>query len=313
MLGDQYGAVLERQEIALRYDDGAFTLQYFDTTLPMAPRSYVHVLKHRIDALTAQLGAEHPDLLELLSIITAIEHLPERSEQDPERIAERMREKEIAKRRLGTLVRDSAAIRTFVEENVRPSTAQPGVPSSFDLLDVLLNDQAYRLAHWRVASEEINYRRFFDINELAAVRMEDPEVFEAAHALVLRLVREGALDGLRIDHVDGLFDPREYLRRLRSRVDEERPPDRRLSTSSSRRSWRPTSRCRPTGPSRDDGYEFTNAVNGLFVDTRHAGDGRHLSPLHGRADRRSPTWRTARRSSSCRSAWRARSTCSPTG
>jgi (1->4)-alpha-D-glucan 1-alpha-D-glucosylmutase len=280
VLGDQYGAVLERQEIGLRYDDGAFTLHYFDTTLPSAPRSYVHVLRHRVDELTAQLGAEHPDLLELLSIITAIEHLPERSEQAQERIAERMREKEIIKRRLGTLVRDSAAIRTFVEENVQAFNGQPGVPSSFDLLDVLLNDQAYRLAHWRVAAEEINYRRFFDINELAAVRMEDPDVFEAAHALVLRLVREGAIGGLRIDHVDGLFDPRDYLRRLRSRVDEERPPDGPPVYVVVEKILAPDEPLPTDWPVEGTtGYDFTNAVNGLFVDTRH---GRAMDDVYRR-------------------------------
>jgi (1->4)-alpha-D-glucan 1-alpha-D-glucosylmutase len=271
ILGDQYGAVLERQEIALRYEDGVFAFQYFETTLPMAPRSYVLVLKHRIDALTHELGAEHPDLLELLSIITSLEHLPLRSETDPERIAERMREKEIAKRRLATLVRDSEPVRAFIEENVRRFNGEPGVTASFDLLDVLLGDQAFRLAHWRVASEEINYRRFFDINELAAVRMEDPEVFEEAHALVLRLVREGALDGLRIDHVDGLYDPREYLRRLRARVEEERAPDGGPFYIVVEKILAPDEPLPRDWPVEGTtGYDFTNAVNGLFVDTRHA-------------------------------------------
>src|SRR6202040_3324530 len=85
---------------------------------------------------------------------------------------------------------------------------------SFDLLDDLLNRQAYRLAFWRVASDEINYRRFFDINELAALSMEKPEVFAATHVLILRLLREGKVTGLRIDHPDGLYDPRQYLTRL---------------------------------------------------------------------------------------------------
>ena len=272
ILGDQYGAVLERQEITLAYADGAFTLRYFETTLPVAPRSYPRVLRHRLDALAAALGEQHADVLELLSILTSLERLPARTNLDPASIAERQREKEIAKRRLGTLVRDSGPVRAFVEENVRLFNGQAGSPESFDLLDGMLGDQAYRLAHWRVASEEINYRRFFDINELAALRMEDPVVFEEVHQLVFRLLADGAVRGLRIDHVDGLYDPGDYLRRLRARAQElgaatkERPlflvvekilaPDEPMPAD-----W-------PVQGTT--GYEFANEVNGLFVDRLNA-------------------------------------------
>ena len=98
-----------------------------------------------------------------------------------------------------------------------------GDPRSFDALDALLSAQAYRLSYWRVAAEEINYRRFFDINELAAIRMEDPPVFDAAHDYVFDLLRRGCVDGFRIDHVDGLFDPGDYLRRLQERARALRP------------------------------------------------------------------------------------------
>ena len=94
---------------------------------------------------------------------------------------------------------------------------------SFDRLDRLLAAQAYRPAHWRVAAEEINYRRFFDINELAAIRMEDKDVFERVHAYVFDLIGRGAIDGLRIDHVDGLYDPGDYLYRLQARARAIRP------------------------------------------------------------------------------------------
>ena len=119
ILGDQYGTVLERGEIRLVYHEGAFCLHYFETTLPAAPRSYVRILRHRVDMLTRELGEEHPDLIELLSIITSLERLPTRDEQDPDRLAERQREKEVAKRRLGELVRRSGAVETFIIENVR--------------------------------------------------------------------------------------------------------------------------------------------------------------------------------------------------
>src|SRR5262249_29916275 len=96
----------------------------------------------------------------------------------------------------------------------------PGDPRSFDALDALLSDQAYRLAFWRVAAEEINYRRFFDINDLAAIRMELPEVFDETHRLLFDLVANGAVTGLRIDHPDGLYLPNEYFEKLQRRAAE---------------------------------------------------------------------------------------------
>src|SRR5207253_1261566 len=95
-----------------------------------------------------------------------------------------------------------------------------GDPRSFDLLDALIERQAYRLSYWRVAAEEINYRRFFDVNDLAAIRMDRPEVFEATHRLVMRLLAEGKISGLRIDHIDGLWDPAGYFQRLQQRYIE---------------------------------------------------------------------------------------------
>src|SRR5207245_5693046 len=133
---------------------------------------------------------------------------------DRQKSAERQREKEVIKRRLATLTVANPVVRAFVEANVALFNGGNGDARSFDLLDDLLNQQAYRLCFWRVASDEINYRRFFDINELAALSMEKIEVFEATHSFVLRLLAEGKINGLRIDHVDGLFDPRQYLERL---------------------------------------------------------------------------------------------------
>ena len=140
--------------------------------------------------------------------------MPDRTETDAPRVAERGREKEVIKRRLGALVADSPPIRAFIEQSLNRFNGQPGVSGSFDLLDDLMEHQCYRLAHWRVALDEINYRRFFDINDLAALSMERPEVFEATHALLLRLLVQGNVDGLRIDHPDGLYDPAGYLWRL---------------------------------------------------------------------------------------------------
>ena len=213
ILGDRYGAVLERGEIQLELHEGAFRVRYYDHVFPVNPRSYGQILGHRIEELEKKLGKSEA-LDELKSIIFVLEHMPSRHEQDPARQEERRREKEVVKRRVAALCASSPAVREHLEENVRIFNGIQGKPRSFDLLDKLLDAQAYRLAHWRVSSEEINYRRFFDINSLAAVRMEDPEVFEHAHRLPLRFLAEGKINGLRIDHPDGLAYPRRYFRLL---------------------------------------------------------------------------------------------------
>ncbi|MGH7279758.1 MAG: alpha-amylase family glycosyl hydrolase, partial [Candidatus Rokuibacteriota bacterium] len=214
ILGDQYGVVLDSGQLRLERAGGAFKVRYHDTELPVAPRTYGRVLAHRLESLQARLGPEHPGLVALKSVTSWFASLPPRTEAEPARIAARHREIAIGKERLEELLRSSADIRDFVEGNVRIFNGTPGDPGTFDLLDGLLGDQVYRLAFWRVAGEEINYRRFFDINDLAAIRMEDPAVFAETHRLVFRLLREGIVTGLRVDHPDGLYAPAQYFRRL---------------------------------------------------------------------------------------------------
>jgi (1->4)-alpha-D-glucan 1-alpha-D-glucosylmutase len=214
VLGDQYGNVLERGELQLRFEEGAFTLHYWQHVFPVAPRSYYNLLSHRLDALIARLGPDHPDVQELQSILTAISYLPHLDETAYERVLERNREKEIIKRRLKELTGRSPVVAAAIVETVVRYNGVVGDPASFDLLDELISRQPYRLAFWRVAAEEINYRRFFDINDLAAIRVELPEVFYATHSLVFRLLAEGRVQGLRIDHPDGLWDPAAYFRQL---------------------------------------------------------------------------------------------------
>jgi (1->4)-alpha-D-glucan 1-alpha-D-glucosylmutase len=222
ILGDQYGRVLENQELRLEFQDGGFRIRYHDTLLPLAPRTYRLVLEWRLDELGRTLARDDAHFIELRSILTALDHLPLQTEREPARREERQREKEVVKRRLAALVEESPEVRAFVEDNVRRFNGVKGQSRSFDRLDDLLGVQAYRLSFWQVAGDEINYRRFFDINELAAIRVEDPAVFEGAHRLVFRLVREGAVTGLRIDHPDGLFAPVRYLRDLQRRCFLER-------------------------------------------------------------------------------------------
>jgi len=182
--------------------------------LPLDPKTCLQILSLRLGEFRAAMPADSEDLRELESIATALEHLPERTETSPALVAERQREKEVVKDRLGKLTGRSAAIAEFVQGNVAQFGGRSEEPHSFDRLDALLDAQAYRLCHWKAAADEINYRRFFDINELAAVCMEDPRVFEESHRLIFELLVRGDADGLRIDHIDGLYDPQEYLNRL---------------------------------------------------------------------------------------------------
>lgn len=214
VLGAPYGEVLESQQLRLEFHHGAFALHYFDHRFPLAPRSYALILSHRLDELDKALPADDPGLLEWHSILTAIRHLPDRLETEPARIAEGLREKEIIKRRLSALVESQPVLREHLQSIVTEINGVAGDPRSFDRLDQLLDEQAYRLSFWRVAADEINYRRFFDVNELAAISTEREEVFLATHELILHWLADGSLDGLRIDHVDGLYDPRQYLDRL---------------------------------------------------------------------------------------------------
>ncbi len=217
VLEDRLGLVLEGRRIEVLFEDGAFFIGHGGRRFPAAPRTYSLVLRPGLDALARDLPETSPDLIEIRSILTGIEHLPPRWEVDPERLAERRREKEVIRRRLSKLASESAAVRGWIEGEVRAMNGVEGDPRSFDRLEAFLDAQPYRLAWWRVASDEINYRRFFDVNELAAINAQNEDVFEATHRLVLELVKDGLVTALRIDHPDGLYDPLGYLRRLQER------------------------------------------------------------------------------------------------
>ncbi|UCE04187.1 MAG: malto-oligosyltrehalose synthase [Candidatus Latescibacterota bacterium] len=211
-LGDQFGRVLENGELRLTYARGAFWIKVYDRRLPVAPRTWTRVLEPLLALLRTTHARDDGEILELESILTALRHLPARTESEPARVEERRREKEVIKRRLGTLMNSAPAFRRALEQVVTRTNGRRGEPRSFDALEELLAEQAYRLSYWRVASDEINYRRFFDINELAAIRVEELDVFKLVHRFVLRMLSQGWVTGLRIDHPDGLFDPEQYFR-----------------------------------------------------------------------------------------------------
>ncbi|HEX6511133.1 MAG TPA: malto-oligosyltrehalose synthase, partial [Chloroflexota bacterium] len=213
ILGDQYGRVLENGELRIVYEDDGLFVRYYDFKLPLAPESYFPLLERTAD-LIRQSGSADSELERLAVILAGLRELPPRRRTDPEGRQERNRRKELIKRQLAALHDESSAFRRALNRVLAGINGRKGDPRSYDPLDDLLTQQSYRLAFWRVAAEEINYRRFFDINDLAAVRVEDPEVFQTTHALLLVLVRTGAVSGVRIDHPDGLRDPRRHLRRL---------------------------------------------------------------------------------------------------
>src|SRR6516165_11233652 len=214
VLGDQYGKVLENQQIKITCEGGTFALHFYEFVLPVAPRTWTLLLEPVLEKLRPILGESDSAVVELASIVTALTYLPLRTETDQARVKERLREKEVIKGRLSALTETSADVRAAIDVSLTEINGIKGAPHSFDRLERLLEEQAYRLSFWHVAADEINYRRFFDINELAAIRVEEPEVFAAAHDLVLRLIRQRWVDGLRIDHVDGLLEPTLYLREL---------------------------------------------------------------------------------------------------
>jgi (1->4)-alpha-D-glucan 1-alpha-D-glucosylmutase len=213
VLGDQYGKVLERGEIHLAYRDGSFFVCYYEWMFPLNPRTYRFILQVALEKLHQYSDEEM--VQELESILTALEHLPPRTETDDRKVRERAREKEIGKRRIARLCAEFPQVEDSIEAAINQLEGRAGDPRSFDQLDRLLEAQAYRLSYWRVAGEEINYRRFFDVNELAAIHVEIPQVFSTIHQLLLELMKEQIITGLRIDHVDGLQNPKQYLFALR--------------------------------------------------------------------------------------------------
>jgi (1->4)-alpha-D-glucan 1-alpha-D-glucosylmutase len=241
ILGDLYGNVLERGELGLRIEDTGVHARYYETRLPVDPKTYGALLGRMPDS---------PAVGELLA---AIDRLPSRDDTAPERIMERRREKERIKDRLWRTYREDHAFQAAFDE------ALLGLAADRDAFDALLDAQAYRLAYWKIGYEEINYRRFFDINELVGLRIEVPEVFENRYQRTFSLVREGKVTGLRIDHIDGLWDPGCYLRRMATRtegmyilVEKILGRDEALPAE-----W-------PVAGTT--GYDFLNVLNGIFVD-----------------------------------------------
>jgi (1->4)-alpha-D-glucan 1-alpha-D-glucosylmutase len=257
-LGDHYGRVLEAGDITLRFDreNGTFAVTYFDNRFPLAIKSYGEILTRAIRRGVGGLEG-------LVAEFTAIDDpaAPPAVDEMPE-LPTTVGRANTAKMRLAQAARDDVVARA-IDAAAGEFAVVPGEPRSADALDILLQDQYYRLAYWRVAVDDINYRRFFDINDLAGLRVEDASVLGQTHRLAFELVAKGTLQGLRIDHVDGLYNPGGYCNLLKERADALGQPlyvvvEKILA---------PFERLRAGWLiAGTTGYEFANLVNGLFVD-----------------------------------------------
>ena len=269
ILGDVYGNVLENQEFSLKLDETGFFVRYYDNKLPLDPKSYALILDPCCQGLGASHGAEHFVCRELQSLLRVARELPDRTVTEPKQIERRMKGGAVLKQRLWKLYHQHEEARQGLDQALTLLNGTRGDARSFDGLHAILDDQAFRVAFWKLAAEEINYRRFFDVSGLVGLRVDDPKVLEARHALIFQLIQEGKVTGLRIDHIDGLRDPQDYLEQIQSRLgSQERRPraspgfyvvvEKILAQNEALpEQW---------AVSGTTGYEFLNAVNSLFVD-----------------------------------------------
>jgi (1->4)-alpha-D-glucan 1-alpha-D-glucosylmutase len=264
-LGRFYGVSLEDGEIKLTYDSNGLSICYSDRKFPLRIDSYVQVFSYHLALFKARLGENHPDFIQFLGLLDVLKTLSSSGESE-----ERAGQIRFIKRLLWEFYSNNGEIRQFVDSNIRTFNGIPGKAESFNLLDDLLGQQLFRLAFWKVGAEEIDYRRFFNINGLISLRVEDEDVFDHTHRLVMELLERGIFSGLRIDHVDGLYDPAAYLRRLREKLPQAYLVVEKILAMDE------------TVPvywsvQGTTGYDFLNYVNGLFCDRANA---KKLSTLY---------------------------------
>ncbi|MBI3758329.1 MAG: malto-oligosyltrehalose synthase, partial [Deltaproteobacteria bacterium] len=244
VLGDQYGEVLESGEIQLERDGATLSVRYYDYRFPVAPRSFDTILL----AAAKRCGSD-----ELAFLADSFERLPLPTATDFESTRRRHREKDVLQSLLTRLIREQRELGPAIDAVIKEINARP------ESLHALLERQNYRLAYWRAASQDLGYRRFFDINTLVGLRMEDKHVFDDTHFLVLRWLADGTLDGVRIDHIDGLRDPEQYLQWL-----SQAQPDAWIVAE---KILEPGESLRDSWPiAGTTGYDFMNVVGGLLID-----------------------------------------------
>jgi (1->4)-alpha-D-glucan 1-alpha-D-glucosylmutase len=254
VLGELFGTVLEKGHIRLAYDQDGFSINYWEHRFPLRLETYARVLRRGAERLEEELGRRDPRHVRFLGVLYILGGLAD--ETDPDRRGDLSG---FVKEMLWELYDNEPVVERFINENIESFNGQAGIPESFKSLEELLWKQVYRLSFWRVASEEINYRRFFSVNDLICVRQEESAVFERTHELVFRLIDEGLVDGIRIDHIDGLYDPTGYLRALRDRIPETPVFVEKILDIEEELPY-----IWPVDGTT--GYEFLNELNAVFVD-----------------------------------------------
>lgn len=252
MLGNFYGNCLENGEIQLKYDETGLSVNYYSLKLPVRVESYAKFITQNLGQLARVLGRRHPDFIKLLGILYLIKSAPGETKGK-----ERYDQIAFVKGLLWELYTENPDVKEFIDGNIKFFNGEAGNPESFNPLDSLLNEQFYRLAFWKVGAEEINYRRFFTVNELISVKIQEIKIFHKAHDLVSQLIEQGKVSGLRIDHIDGLYDPTEYLKRLRDKVG-----DAYITVEKILEFKEKLPECWPIEGT--SGYDFLNYVNGIF-------------------------------------------------
>jgi len=252
LLGDFYGTSLENGEIQLKYDQNGLKVTYYALELPLRLETYSQVFSYNLGRVARTLGRNHPDFIKLLGVLYLLKNVPSE-------VAGKQRNDQIAfiKCLIWEMYTTNDEIHNFIDENIQTFNGEVGKPESFNLLDSVLDEQFYRLAYWKVGAEEMNYRRFFTVNELISVKVEELRVFNNTHALIQKLVEDGKFTGLRIDHIDGLYNPTQYLERLREKVsDTYITVEKILELSEDLPDY--------WNIQGTSGYDFMNYVNGLF-------------------------------------------------
>ena len=285
ILHDHYGNLLANGEFKLNFDreKGKLKLLYFEHEFPINPSSYTLIMEHRINKLESALGHNNNNFLEYQSIMTVFKNLPKTHETDFEKTKERNREKEIAYKRLSELCKKNNSVAKFVEENLLDFRCHPDDILACRRAHEVLEDQAYRLAYWRVSSDIINYRRFFDVNALIGLRAENSSVFNDTHSVILDLIEQKKIHGLRIDHPDGLLDPLSYFKNLQTEAGKrlgikfDGSEEKHLSSEKlpfyvvAEKIVAPFEKLPQNWAIHGTiGYEFLNNVNNLFLDNKNS-------------------------------------------
>ncbi|MBD3288656.1 malto-oligosyltrehalose synthase [candidate division KSB1 bacterium] len=251
-LGTFFGKCLENGKIELKYSEDGLSIHYYDHKFPVRIHSYIKLITHNLRKLRGSLTTEHPDYIKLLGVLYVLKNIPTDDDE-----TSRYDQITFVKRMLWELYQRNPDYKEFFDENIQNFNGTAGEPESFSLLNDLLDEQFYRLSFWKVGTEEINYRRFFYVNELISLRTEQEEVFDKIHSKLFEWIGENKIDGIRIDHVDGLYNPTEYLKRLRKYAAQQYIVVEKILELKEAlpENW---------NIEGTTGYDFMNYVNGLF-------------------------------------------------